>query len=249
MLNTLQLGDALELIKKIDDKSVDTIITDPPYGIAKKKPLSSTSHGKMTTLEAEWDIFPTKESYEDFTEQWIKQAHRVLKDTGIICVWGSRVSIFITQPILQKYFPTYIDLFTWIKHDSPPNMTQRGLAASTEFCLIYSKGTSKWTFNHDVAKKYNNGKQMRNYMIMQRSMNKKERTSHPTQKKIETQKFLVETFSNKGEIVLDLFAGSGTTLVACIETQRNFHSFEKNAKYYIMAKERLEDAKIQNTLF
>jgi DNA modification methylase len=69
---------------------------------------------------------------------------------------------------------------------------------------------------------------------------KSERTGHPTQKKIETHLFLVEAFTNRGDIVLDPFCGSGTTAVACKLLGRNFICFEKNREYYEMALRRLK---------
>jgi DNA modification methylase len=69
---------------------------------------------------------------------------------------------------------------------------------------------------------------------------KSERTGHPTQKKIETHLFLVEMLTNKGDIVVDPFMGSGTTAVACKLLSRNFIGFEKNKEYYEMALKRLQ---------
>ena len=238
-LNKIINEDALIGLKNIPDGSIDAVITDPPYGIAKKDSFKDKSHGAFKALDSEWDIFSSKSSYAEFTEKWIKECYRILKPTGSIAVWGSRVSIFGVQPILSRFFPKFLDMLTWIKRDSPPNMTRRGMSPSTEFCLIYAKSDKGWTFNHDDIKKYNNGKQMRNYIDVQRTMTKSERTGHPTQKKIETQLLLTEMLSNENEIVLDPFIGSGTTPVACIETNRNYIGFELNKEYFIIAKNRV----------
>jgi site-specific DNA-methyltransferase (adenine-specific) len=239
LLNQIFNKDCIEGLKHIPDNSIDAVITDPPYGIAKKKPLEGKSHGKIKTISSDWDIFNSTQDYQEFTKQWIKECHRILKPTGTIAVWGNRRSIFSVQPILESFFPKFLDMITWVKRDSPPNITRRGLSASTEFCLIYCKSTSGWTFNHDDIKKYNNGKQMRNFLDIPRTMPESERTGHPTQKKIETQMFLIEAFTNRGDIVLDPFCGSGTTAVACKLLNRNFICFEKNKEYYEMTLKRL----------
>jgi DNA modification methylase len=232
LLNQIFNEDCLEGLKRIPDNSIDAVITDPPYGIAKRKPMIGKSHGKIKTINSDWDIFNSAQDYQKFTEQWIKECYRILKPTGIITVWGSRKSIFIVQPILESLFPKFLDLITWIKRDSPPNITRRGLSPSTEFCLVYCKSTSGWTFNHNDIKKYNNGKQMRNFLDIPRTMPASERTGHPAQKKIETQIFLIEAFTNKKDIILDPFCGSGTTAVAYKLLDRNFICFEKNKEYY-----------------
>lgn len=240
--NMIYNENCLEALKRIPDESVDAIITDPPYGIAKEKSFKDKSHGAFKALDSKWDIFDSKEAYVNFSREWLKECERILKPDGNIAVWGSRVSIFDIQPIMESLFPKFLDMLTWIKRDSPPNMTRRGMAPSTEFCLIYTKAEKGWTFNHDDIKKYNNGKQMRNYVDIQRTMNNQERTGHPTQKKIETQKLLVEMLSNEGEMVLDPFAGSGTLPMACIETERNFLCFELNKDYCTIAQKRIKGA-------
>ena len=239
MVNRIFNEDCLEGMKRIPDASIDAVVTDPPYGIANTKSFKDKSHGNFKALDASWDIFNSKKDYIEFTSSWLEECERILKPNGSIAVWGSRVSIFDIQPVLNSLFPKFIDMFTWIKRDSPPNMTRRGMAPSTEFCLIYCKSETGWTFNHDDIKKYNNGKQMRNYIDIQRTMTSSERTGHPTQKKLETQMLLAEMLSNKNEIVLDPFVGSGTLPEACLKTERKFIGFELNKEYYSKALNRI----------
>jgi len=239
LLNQIFNEDCLDGLKRIPNNSIDAVITDPPYGIAKKNPLKGKSHGNIKTISSSWDLFDSIQDFQEFTNKWLKECYRILKPTGTIAVWGDRKNIFFVQPLLESLFPKFLDLITWIKRDAPPNITNRGLAASTEFCLVYCKSKTGWTFNHDDVKKYNNGKQMRNYIDIQRTMPAAERTGHPTQKKIETQLFLVEMLTNKGDVVVDPFVGSGTTAVACQRLGRNFICFEKNKEYFEIALKRL----------
>lgn len=239
LLNLVFNEDCLEGMKRIPDASIDAIVTDPPYGIAKKKPLSGSSHGAISTLSSGWDLFDSIEHFQQFTAKWLAECHRVLKPQGSIAVWGDRRNIFFVQPLLEALFPKFLDLLTWTKRDAPPNITQRGLAASTEFCLVYCKAETGWTFNGQDLKKYNNGKQARNYLDIQRTMPKAERVGHPTQKKIETQQFLIEMLSCPGQIVFDPFMGSGTVAAAAKATGRQFIGFERDAKYFELIQKRL----------
>jgi DNA modification methylase len=84
---------------------------------------------------------------------------------------------------------------------------------------------------------------MRNFLDIPRTMSASERTGHPTQKKIETQMFLIEAFTNKEDLVLDPFCGSGTTAVACKLLDRNFICFEKNKEYCEITLKRLRSVR------
>lgn len=243
-INKIYQECCIQGMNKIESNSIDLIIADPPYGVSKKKPLRGSSKGKIITLNESWDDFDSKSELITFNRSWIEKAHRVMKDNACICVWGDRRNIFYVQPILEEYFPKFIDMVTWVKRDAPPNVTSRGMAASTEFCLIYCKSDKNWIFNAKEIKKYNNGKQLRNYWDIPRSMKKEERVAHPTQKKIETQLILANMLSNKGDIVLDPFMGSGTTAQACISLDRNFIGFEKDKIYYDMSQMRLAKSEL-----
>ena len=175
----------------IQKESVQLIIADPPYGIAKKNNLKGNSHGAIQTLQEDWDIFSSKEQYLAFTRAWIYEAYQILKPNGSIFVWGNGKSIFDMREILENQGFYFRDMITWVKRDAPPNVTCRLYANSTEFLLWYTKTDSGWIFNHDDLKRLNDGKQMRNFWDIPRSMSKKERTTHKTQKKYETAERIV----------------------------------------------------------
>lgn len=230
-LNKVYNEDCVSFMEKLDDSSISLMICDPPYGIAKKKPLKGKSHGNIQTLSEDWDIFDSKEKYLEFSRQWISESKRILKESGSILVYGTRESIFDMKSLLDETGMKFIDMITWVKRDAPPNVSRRGYAHSTEFILWYCNGDKNWTFNHDDLKKYNNGKQMRNYWDIQRSMTKDERTSHKTQKKIELGNIIVEAHSNKGELVYIPFAGSGTEIESCIKLGRQWIATETKQEY------------------
>jgi len=176
-------------------------------------------------------MFNSKEEYINFSNIWINECNRILKDNGSIFVYGTRQSIFDMKNILDKVGLYYIDMITWIKRDAPPNVTCRMYAHSTEFVLWYCKSNKGWIFNHDIIKKYNNGKQMRNYWDIQRTMKKNEKTNHPTQKKIELSDIIIEGHSNENDLVYIPFAGSGSEIESCIKYSRNYIATETNKQY------------------
>jgi len=230
-LNKIYNEDCIEFMKSLPNECIDLIIADPPYNIAKKKPLKGQSHGSMETLSEEWDIFESEQKYLEFTYQWMFEAKRILKINGSIFVYGSRQSIFNMRNILEKLNLYFLDLITWIKRDAPPNMTQRGYAYSTEFILWYCKANTKWTFNPKEIKKFNNDKQMRNFWDISRTMKKDEWTPHKTQKKIELSNIIVEGHSNKNDLIYIPFAGSGSEIESCIRNERSYIATEINKKY------------------
>lgn len=223
--------DCVEFMKEVKNESVSLIIADPPYGISKKNPLKGSSHGNIQTLNEDWDLFASKQEFIDFTKNWMTEAKRILKPSGSILVWGARESIFDMKFLLDECGYHFLDNIVWIKRDAPPNITCRGYAASTEFVLWYCKSDSKWTFNHDDLKKYNNGKQMRSFWDIQRTMTKNEKTQHKTQKKLELAEIIVEGHSNVGDLVYVPFAGSGTEIEACVKHNRNWIATETKRQY------------------
>lgn len=231
IINEIFNEPAESFMEKLPDNSFDLIIADPPYGIAKPKPLVNKSKGRIQTLSEKWDIFESHQKYLSFTKLWLNQAFRILKSKGSIFVYGSRKSIFDMKQILDEAGYYFLDMITWVKRDSMPNCTQRGYSYSTEFILWYCKSDSGWTFNHKALKKYNNGKQMRNYWDIPRSLCKEEKTPHKTQKNVLLSDIIVDGHSNAGDLVYIPFGGSGSEIESCIKLNRKWIATEINKLY------------------
>jgi len=235
-------GDCLELFKKIPNNSIDLVLVDPPYG----------------TTECSWDsIIP-------LTPMWY-EIKRVTKDSGNIIIFGkepfsSRVRLLALD--IFKY-----DLI-WEKSKAQ-NFAQAPYRSmgNHEIISIFSKnGTSKNAKNRMVynpqgtvsCNRVAQGKSAKHSEHRKRLTDQKPyiqkktnypktiikfsnagRTEHPTQKPIALMEYLVKTFSNVDDRVLDFTMGSGSTGVACLNTNRDFTGFEINKKYFDIAKERL----------
>ena len=235
-LNRIYNEDCLEGMKRIPDGSVDMILCDLPYG----------------TTACKWDtIIP-------FEPLW-KQYERVIKDNGAIVLFGSepfssrlRMSniknykydwiwnktTFANQ-MCAKFQPLKIQenisVFSKAKHNYYP----QGLI---EINKITKQGSRITDNNGGGRRKTEYFQQYTNYPrnILEFKLDKEK--LHSTQKPVDLCEYLIKTYTNKGEIVLDNCIGSGTTAIACINTGRNYIGFELDKHYFDIANERIQKA-------
>ena len=233
----LKHGDCLELMKDIPDGSVDMILCDLPYG----------------TTACKWDsIIP-------FEELW-KGYCRIIKDDGAIILFGSEpfTSILICSQIsLFRY-----DLI-WDKQKGCDflNANRKPLKSHENILVFYKKSptynkqywystpykkingnkkqSSVYHDSHDVDTESTDGK--RNPLSIL-SFPRDGNRVHPTQKPVALLEYLIKTYTNEGETVLDNCMGSGSTGVACVNTNRRFIGIELDDKYFEIAKQRIDDA-------
>ena len=243
----LRKGDCLELMKDIPDKSIDAIICDLPYG----------------TTACKWDtIIP----FEPLWEQY----KRIIKPNGAIVLFGSQPftsALVMSNPKMFKYEWIWEKAvgsnFAALKYQP---MKER------ESVLVFSKGTHnyypikeerKGSGKERIKHKYNalesktgeanggllntertgNYGELRNPSSVQYFNNREGcRGLHPTQKPVALIEYLIKTYTNEGETVLDNTMGSGTTGVACVNTNRNFIGMELDDKYFEIAEKRINEA-------
>ena len=238
---TLWHGDCLELMKNIPDGSVDLVLTDPPYG----------------TTACKWD------SVIPFEPMW-EELNRIIKPNGAICLFGSEpfssalrmsdVKYFKYDWIwekeqganfmLCKYQPykvhEIVSVFSKSTHNYFPQMTDGKPYVS-------GKGTSgDITGNVKKIQTKNDGK--RYPRSIQKFCTDKNKSKHPTQKPVALLEYLIRTYTNEGETVLDFTMGSGSTGVACVNTNRNFIGIELDEGYFNIAKKRIEKAQAQSRI-
>ena len=252
-LSRIILGDALDKLRKLKDNSVDHCITDPPYNISgydnKKKIgwLQSnktwTEDKKYTKIDQKWDSFGD-DDYEEFTKQWLTEIFRVVKPNGNIIIFGTYHNIYKIGYLLQSLDRKIINSIVWYKRNAFPNITQRMLCESTEH-IIWAvnntqKDATKWVFNYNVLKQFNNGKQLRNvWDIPMTSISEKRFGKHPSQKPKEVINRLILGCSNEKEIILDPFLGSGTVAMMAKYNNRKYIGIDNNSEYIDLAKKRI----------
>ena len=233
-------GDCLEVMKDIPDKSVDMILCDLPYGATKNK----------------WDtVIP-------FDKLW-KEYNRIIKDNGTIVLFAQGM---FTSDLMQSNRNHWRYNLIWEK-DRPSgflNAKRMPLRSHEDICVFYKKSP---TYNpqmwegkpsHSIGKvngenTCKNNNNYGNFARVEREGNLKYSRSvlkfnrphppiHPTQKNVELCEWLVKTYTNENEVVLDNCMGSGTTGVACINANRKFIGIELDENYFNIAKNRIEES-------
>ena len=233
MLNKIHLGDSFQLMKNIPDKSVDLIVTDPPYLLTQKTNLDRNKSDNIFTKKIMKIAEELKESELDSfdTIEWCKEALRVMKKINIY-IWCSKLQIPMYFDFFIKEHGCNFNILEWIKTNPVPNFKNQ-YSNDKEFCLYFRKGG------------YCNPKDMRSarsYFLQPINLEEKELYGHPTIKPLNIIKQLVENSSKEGEVILDPFIGSGTTAVACVELNRQYIGIEKNEKFYNIALRRVDEA-------
>lgn len=235
-------GDCIELMKEIKDETIDLIITDPPYFLSNDG--ITCKSGKMVSVnKGDWDKLNTYEQIDNFNELWLKECQRVLTKDGTIWIFGTNHNIFNVGYNLQKLNFKILNTITWVKKSPPPNLSCRTFTHSTE-TIIWSKknSKSKHYFNYSLMKELNEGKQMKDVWLMGRTKNIEKRYGvHPTQKPEEIIDRIVLSSSKIGDVILDLFTGSGTTGVVSVRNNRKFIGIDNNMEYLSISKNRILD--------
>jgi len=230
MTEKLLKGDCLELMKDIPDGSIDMILADLPYG----------------TTACKWDtIIP----FEPLWEQY----ERVIKDNGAIVLFGSEpFSSRLRLSNINKY------KYDWIWKKRPVNFlnAKKQPLRETENIMVFNSKVyfpQGLIYKPRINKRSNstetNGEHGRSNVSLYTNYPRQlleyvgERGLHPTQKPVSLFEYLVKTYTNEGDTVLDNVMGSGTTGVACVNTNRNFIGMELEEKYFKIAEQRIEQAK------
>jgi site-specific DNA-methyltransferase (adenine-specific) len=243
-INKIHCGDCLELMKDMPDKSVDMILSDLPYG----------------TTACKWDVIIP------FEQLW-EQYKRVIKDNGAIVLTASQP---FTSALVMSNVNNFKYALVWDKvKSSQPHLSKIQPMKRHEDILIFGKGKviyypqkvlkdkprkaygSKMTKDNDHKLGL---KQLTPYLITHSfptsiiPFSNADNTTrvHPTQKPVELFKYLIKTYTNEGDLVLDNCIGSGTTAVACKQINRNFIGIEKEQKYVDIANKRLNQCNLNN---
>ncbi len=251
--NTILLGDSLEIMKTIPSKSVDLIFADPPYNLQLKDTLYRPDQTTVEAVTQDWDKFNTYKEYDNFTEQWLKESKRILKKGGALWVIGSYHNILRVGTSIQNHGFWILNDIIWHKTNPMPNFRGTRFTNAHETLLwCTTSREAKYTFNYQNLKELNDGKQMRSDWYIpicsgkERLRENNNQRSHPTQKPEALMYRIILSSTNKGDIILDPFLGSGTTAVVTKKLQRNFIGIEQDKEYVSLAKKRLKQTKVLN---
>lgn len=224
--NQVYCMDALELLGNLEDGSVDAVITDPPYGLGGR--IFNVEERDYVAVNEEWD--------KDVPIEWMAACSRVLRRGGSVLCFGGRQSIYRLADEGLRLGWRIVNDITWYKPDAMPNMTGRMMTESTERCLWFCPDGTGWTYNLNAAKFMNRQGNLRDVWTFGQT---REERFHPTQKPLRLMERMVTLFSCDGDLVLDPFAGSGTTLVAARNLGRDYIGGDLSPEYVELARKRL----------
>jgi len=242
--------DSIKLLEELPENSIDMIFADPPYNLSNG---GFTVHaGKMVSVhKGDWDKSNGFHDDLDFHMRWIEACRRVLKPHGTIWISGTYHSIYQCGYALQFQNYHILNDVSWFKPNASPNLSCRFLTASHETLIWARKDKkAKHIFNYedmkngewpeDVMKKSN--KQMRSvWSINTPRPAEKKFGKHPTQKPLDLLRRIVLASTNKGDVVLDPFAGSSTTGLAASMYGRKFIGIDTDKKFLELSKKRFKD--------
>jgi site-specific DNA-methyltransferase (adenine-specific) len=243
------LGDCLELMKDIPDGSIDMILADLPYG----------------TTACKWDsIIPLEPLW--------KQYKRIIKDNGAIVLTAREP---FTSKLVISNLKGYKHKWIWNKKQSGSFANAKFMPLQIEEdILVFTKNGEKVNYYPQMRKgkmrkkggskkqietmskfiqpeffKYSDDYYPVNILEDYPNCSNKAKNEHPTQKPVALFEYLIKTYTNENDLVLDNTAGSGTTAIACLKTNRQFIVMEKEQKYYDIILKRVADFSKQQTLF
>jgi site-specific DNA-methyltransferase (adenine-specific) len=237
----------LHALKSLPDESIDLVFADPPYNLSKSKGLL-WRFSRYITLHESWDRLP-KEDFLEFSRAWLAQCVRVLKPGGSLWICGTYHNIYQIGFLLHELHSEMRinNSIVWFKPNAMPNITRRMFVESCEHLIWASKKGAPWKFNYFWTKSGIDdrlnplGKQTRNvWCIPVTPQSEKWAGRHPTQKPIELLRRILLASTDQADVILDPFAGSGTTAATALRFLRNSISIEQLAVFVAIAKRRLK---------
>ena len=219
-INTIQNIDCLEFMKKLPDKCIDLVLTDPPYGMEFKSNYRKVKYEKIEN-----------DNNLDWLPIFIEESYRILKDNTHAYFFCSFHNVDIFKQEIAKHYEVK-NILVWIKNNTGMGDLEGDYAPQYEFCIYARKGN----------RKLNDG---RSSNILQ--YNRTGNINHPTEKPQDLFSFLIRKSSSENEVVFDGFLGGGTTALACKMLNRNYIGCEISKEYCDIAEQRIKS--ISNTLF
>nr|WP_047168714.1 site-specific DNA-methyltransferase [Sphingomonas sp. Y57] len=245
-LNEILRGDCIETMRALPDRCVDMIFADPPYNLQLGGDLHRPDGSQVDAVDDDWDKFDTFAAYDRFTRDWLREAHRILKDDGTIWVIGSYHNIFRVGTALQDQGFWILNDIVWRKANPMPNFKGTRFTNAHETLIWCSKAEkAKYTFNYRTMKALNDDVQMRSDWTLpicsggERLKDDDGHKAHPTQKPESLLYRVMLACTEPGDLVLDPFFGTGTTGAVARRLGRRWIGIEREDKYIKVATQRI----------
>ena len=233
-------GDCRHVLADLPDRCVDLIFADPPYFLQLQNELRRPNNTVVDAVDDAWDQFADYREYDAFIRGWLRECQRVLKDTGTLWVIGTYHNIFRVGVTMQDLGFWMLNTVIWEKTNPTPQFRGVRFCNAHEELIWATKGEKYargYTFNYQALKEANGGKQMRSVWrlpICNGDARKKGgdgKKLHSTEKPLPLLERIVAACTNPGELVLDPFAGTGTTGEAALRLGRRYFLIEQQPLY------------------
>lgn len=226
--------DAIRAMQGLETESIDLVLTDPPYGL--QPHTAGRGWGKLrknSINETQWDNL-TDTDFTDLMEGFMTESFRALKKGGAMVVFCSTQKTADALTAAEKAGLYYKTFGVWHKTNPLPRNMKIDFLHSVEMWGYFIKGAKSGTFNGEC-------KPVHDFISCPTAVGKERQVGggHIAQKPVKLMEHFVRLLSNRGEIVLDPFMGTGTTGVAALRLGRDFIGVEKDEKYFATAKARL----------
>lgn len=238
LINRPILGDCREVLRRVPPACVDLVLTDPPFNISSDIRINRGGEGvkfqgkNVSHDFGEWDRFESWREFWIFTKTWVEQCVEVLRPGGIFASYFDQDKINFLSCLLQKRFGFKMRNYCADCKTNPiPQARKVKWMNGWEELGIWQKPGGTLTYNYQLG-------QHKDYFL--RSVVRgKQRFDHPTQKPLEVLRDIIKWWTDIGDLVLDPFCGTGTTLVATLELGRNCIAIDNNPKYVEIADQRI----------
>src|SRR6266550_5023420 len=246
--NRILVGDCIAEMAKLPTESVDLVFADPPYNLQLQGDLKRPDDSKVDAVDDDWDKFSSFAAYDDLTRAWLMAARRVMKPSATLWVIGSYHNIFRVGAILQDLGFWMLNDVVWRKTNPMPNFRGRRFTNAHETLIWAAKSREQksYTFNYEAMKQLNDELQMRSDWHLpicsggERLKNEDGSKAHSTQKPEALLHRVLLASTNRDDIVLDPFFGSGTTGAVARRLGRRFIGIERDPEYVRLAQARIE---------
>lgn len=232
---TLALGDCVDKMHEINDKIIDLILTDPPYNLGLFMKNRETNLGALRSnhfAASNWDHIEQKD-WEIKMNDFFKESSRILKKGGAMLIFVSLIKVETIINLAQQNGFYYKTTGIWHKTNPMPRNMNLHFVNSTEAWIYFINNGKTGKFN-------NKGKVIHDfYESSVIGAKEKKYGKHPTQKPVALMEYFVYLLSDKGDLVLDPFMGSGSTGVAALNKDRRFYGIELDHSYYKIASSRV----------
>lgn len=222
-------GAMQEKLSVIHDASIDLVLTDPPYGLGQTADIQIDGRENLSKPAGEWDDLDAEAEFPE----WLAPIRRVIRPDGSLYIFVSDKQAGALRRALESFGFIVRGHLVWWKTNPPPSVRKRTYVSACEH-IVYATAGDSYTFN------WQNDRDMQNVIEHPICMGN-ERLDHPTQKPVGVLKRFISVSSNAGGVVLDPFAGVGSTGAAAADLDRQYILVEKNEYYYRQACLRLRD--------